>query len=102
MLADLRAAFALLTILPFGSAVERKPGYAFAYFPAVGLVLGAILWFFAGLHWPSPALRGFVLLLLWQALRAQPLIAPDGLTLAALAGLLAVVCVAGTAVFLKK
>ncbi|MCA9942938.1 MAG: hypothetical protein KC449_05630 [Anaerolineales bacterium] len=45
---------------------------------------------------------GFVLLLLWQALRAQPLIAPDGLTLAALAGLLGVVCVAGTAVFLKK
>ena len=45
---------------------------------------------------------GFVLLLLWQALRAQPLIAPDGLTLAALAGLAAVVCLAGSAVFLKK
>ncbi len=45
---------------------------------------------------------GFVLLLLWQALRAQPLIAPDGLTLAALAGLVTVVGLAGTAVFLKK
>ena len=41
-------------------------------------------------------------LLLWQALRAQPLIAPDGLTLAVLAGLIAVVSLAGTAVFIKK
>ncbi|MBK8899618.1 MAG: hypothetical protein IPM53_00400 [Anaerolineaceae bacterium] len=45
---------------------------------------------------------GLVLLLLWQALRAQPLIAPDGVTLAALVGLVTVVSVAGTAVFLKK
>lgn len=45
---------------------------------------------------------GLVLLLLWQALRAQPLIAPDGLTLAALAGLVGVVSLVGTAVFLKK
>ena len=45
---------------------------------------------------------GMVLLLLWQALRAQPLIAPDGLTLAALAGLIGVVSLVGTAVFLKK
>lgn len=42
---------------------------------------------------------GFVLLLLWQALRAQPLIAPDGLTLTVLAGLVAVLSLAGTAVF---
>lgn len=45
---------------------------------------------------------GLVLLLVWQALRAQPLIAPDGLTLAVLAGLVAAVSLAGTAVFLKK
>ena len=45
---------------------------------------------------------GLVLLLLWQALRAQPLIAPDTLTLVALAGLVTVVSVAGTAVFIKK
>ena len=45
---------------------------------------------------------GFLLLLLWQALRAQPLIAPDGLTLVVLAGLIALVSVAGTAVFVKK
>lgn len=45
---------------------------------------------------------GFVLLLLWQALRAQPLIAPDGLTLAVLVGLVATMSLAGTAVFVKK
>lgn len=45
---------------------------------------------------------GLVLLLLWQALRAQPLIAPDGLTLVVLAGLIGAVSLAGTAVFLKK
>lgn len=45
---------------------------------------------------------GLVLLLLWQALRAQPLIAPDGLTLTVLAGLIGVMSLAGTAVFVKK
>ena len=45
---------------------------------------------------------GFVLLLLWQAQRAQPLIAPDALTLGVLAGLVGVVILAGTAVFVKK
>lgn len=45
---------------------------------------------------------GFVLLLLWQALRAQPLITPDSLTLTVLAGLIALVSMAGTAVFVKK
>ena len=44
---------------------------------------------------------GLVLLLLWQSQRAQPLIAPDSLTLTALAGLVGVVVVAGTAVFLS-
>lgn len=68
MLADLRAAFALLTIFPLGAAGERKPGYAFAYFPAVGLSLGGILWLAAGLQWPSTTIRGFILLLLWVVL----------------------------------
>ncbi len=45
---------------------------------------------------------GFVLLLLWQALRAQPLIAPDSLTLVALAALVGAVAAAGTAVFVKR
>lgn len=68
MLADLRAAFAFLTILPTGSATTRKPGYAFTYFPIVGLAIGGALWFLGGLHWSSPALRGFVLLLVWVVL----------------------------------
>ena len=40
---------------------------------------------------------GLVGLVLWQALRSQPLIHPDGLTVGALAGLLAI---AGTAALL--
>jgi hypothetical protein len=39
----------------------------------------------AGLAW-----MGLTLLVMWQALRAQPLLAPDGLTLAAMAGLIAI------------
>jgi len=42
---------------------------------------------------------GLVLLLLWQSQRAQPLIAPDGLTLMALAGLVGAVVMTATAVF---
>ena len=45
---------------------------------------------------------GMVLLLLWQSQRGQPIIAPDGLTLAVLAGLVGVVLLAGTAVFVRK
>jgi hypothetical protein len=43
------------------------------------------------------AYAGLVLLLTWQALRAQPLLKPDGITLAALAALAAVTAVASTA-----
>jgi hypothetical protein len=45
---------------------------------------------------------GLVLLLLWQAQRAQPLIAPDVLTVTMLTGLAGAVLLAGTAVFVKK
>lgn len=41
---------------------------------------------------------GLMLLLRWQALRGQPLIAPNALTLAALAGLVGAVVAAGAAV----
>lgn len=43
---------------------------------------------------------GAILLLTWQGLRAQPLLAPDGLTLAALAGLIAGSALAGGAIVL--
>lgn len=41
---------------------------------------------------------GLTMLLTWQALRGQPLIAPDGLTLSALAALVGVVALAGALV----
>jgi hypothetical protein len=44
---------------------------------------------------------GLLLLLLWQALRGQPLTAPDPVTLAALGALLLAVA-AGTAVILRR
>jgi hypothetical protein len=43
----------------------------------------ALVWTAAGLH------GGLVLVLTWQALRGQPIVAPDAATLAALGGLLA-------------
>jgi len=44
MLADIRAAFTFLTILPLGSAAAmRRPGKTFAWFPLVGLCIGALL-----------------------------------------------------------
>lgn len=62
MLNDIRAAFAFLTILPVGTLTARKPGYAFAWFPLVGLVIGAGLATLANIPYASPELRGFVLL----------------------------------------
>ena len=45
---------------------------------------------------------GVVILLTWQAQRGQPLIAPDTLTIAAFASLVAIVSLAGTAVLVRK
>ncbi|GAB2618349.1 hypothetical protein Aab01nite_32080 [Paractinoplanes abujensis] len=55
----------------------------------LGEKTGARLILVAGL-----AYAGMVVLLTWQALRGQPLLRPDGLTLAALAGLLVATAVA--------
>lgn len=68
LLADLRAAFAFLTILPVGYPVGRKPGYAFAWFPLVGLIIGVVLWLVARLPVGSTNLRAFLLLLTWAVL----------------------------------
>jgi adenosylcobinamide-GDP ribazoletransferase len=68
MLADLRAAFAFLTVLPAGYPEDRKPGYSFAYFPVVGLAIGAVLWLAAQISFPSPEVRAFVVLLAWVVL----------------------------------
>lgn len=45
---------------------------------------------------------GLIFLLLWQALRGQPLIAPDGLTLLVLAGLVSVVAGSAAAVIHRQ
>lgn len=63
MLADLRAAFAFLTILPVNPTAGRKPGWAFAWFPLVGAVIGALLAGTALLV--PPDLRALAIVLLW-------------------------------------
>jgi adenosylcobinamide-GDP ribazoletransferase len=68
MLADVRAAFAFLTILPFHHPEGRAPGAAFAYFPLVGLLIGGALWLVALLPWPTTAVAAFAVLLLWVVL----------------------------------
>ena len=63
MIGDLRVAVAFLTIVPAGHVAGRKPGYAFAWFPLVGLAIGLLL-YGAALVTPPP-LTGYVVLLLW-------------------------------------
>jgi hypothetical protein len=60
--------------------------------PLLGLLLGRLGWLNSrqrlGLVWTAGlGYLGLILLLTWQALRGQPLIAPDALTLAALGAL---------------
>jgi hypothetical protein len=55
-----------------------------------------------GLVWTAGlGYLGWVLLLTWQALRGQPIIAPDGLTLAVLAALAGAVVLATSAILLS-
>jgi adenosylcobinamide-GDP ribazoletransferase len=63
VIGDLRVAVAFLTIVPAGHVGERRPGYAFAWFPLVGLAIGLLLGG-AALVTPAP-LVGYVVLLLW-------------------------------------
>ncbi|WP_119070323.1 adenosylcobinamide-GDP ribazoletransferase [Aggregatilinea lenta] len=63
MIADLRAALALLTTLPVRYPEGRKPGYAFTYFPLVGLLVGGVVAGAAALA-PVP-LKGWLPLAAW-------------------------------------
>lgn len=65
MLADIRAAFAFLTILPTGSPSGRKRGWAVAFFPLVGLCIGALLAGVAGWSPFDRDLSAFLILLVW-------------------------------------
>jgi adenosylcobinamide-GDP ribazoletransferase len=67
-LADLQVALAFLTILPVGYPEGRKPGYAYSWFPLVGLLIGLALAGVASLPLPTPAIRSFCLLLTWVVL----------------------------------
>lgn len=60
---DLRRAFTFLTIVPLGKLPERPAGYAFAYFPLVGLAIGGLLLLVHTLV--SSELRAWAVLLAW-------------------------------------
>ncbi len=65
MLADIRAAFSFLTILPLGSPSGRKRGPSFAWFPLVGLCIGALLGAIAAYSPFDRELSAFLILLVW-------------------------------------
>ena len=65
MLADIRAAFSFLTILPLGSSDASQPGRSFAWFPLVGLCIGIVLSMVASAAPFDRDLSAFLLLLLW-------------------------------------
>lgn len=65
MWADIRAAFSFLTIVPLGYADKRKPGWSFAWYPLVGLVIGLILAFSAEFSPFADGTTAFLVLLVW-------------------------------------
>jgi adenosylcobinamide-GDP ribazoletransferase len=65
--ADLSAAFAFLTIVPLKPDSARAPGRAFAYFPLVGLLIGAVLALLTTLPISTEA-RAFLTLVAWVVL----------------------------------
>ncbi|MGQ9887189.1 MAG: adenosylcobinamide-GDP ribazoletransferase [Aggregatilineales bacterium] len=65
MWADLRAAFAFLTILPLGYSKGRKPGWSFAWYPLVGLIIGGALVLVAHLSPFASSTTAFLVLLAW-------------------------------------
>lgn len=65
MLDEIRAAFAFLTILPLRPETKRKPGKTFAWFPLVGLCIGALLVAVAQVSPFNHDLTAFFILLIW-------------------------------------
>ncbi len=65
MIADLRRAFAFLTVLPVGDPEGGQPGRAFAYFPLVGLVIGAVAGLVGSFRFLPPDVIAFLALLAW-------------------------------------
>lgn len=68
LLADLRNAFGLLSILPVGFGAGRDLGKAYAYFPLVGVVIGASVALVLALPLWTPAIRAVLALGVWVVL----------------------------------
>ncbi len=68
MLSDIRTAFSFLTVLPLGAAEWDKPGRAFAWFPLVGLCIGAALVAIARFSPFDRDLSAFLILLAWVSI----------------------------------
>lgn len=62
---DIRTAFSFLTIIPLGYATNRKAGWAFTWYPLVGLVIGAILMGVAEVSPFHSGLTAVVVLFAW-------------------------------------
>ncbi len=65
MIDDIRAALSFLTIIPVGASGARKPGWSFAWYPLVGLGIGALLVGIASRAPFSPDLNAFLILTSW-------------------------------------
>lgn len=66
---DIRGAFAFLTVIPVGEDIDwAQPGRFFAYFPLVGLVIGALVAAVAANPWWPPTATAFLTLLAWVVL----------------------------------
>ena len=67
MIDDIRAAFSFLTIVPIGASDAREPGSSFAWYPLVGIGIGALLVGIAAWAPFSQDLNAFLILLIWVA-----------------------------------
>lgn len=65
MLNDIRAAFAFLTILPVGRSARSRPSQSMAWYPLVGLCIGALLVAVANLSPLEGDLNAFLVLTIW-------------------------------------
>jgi adenosylcobinamide-GDP ribazoletransferase len=71
MLSDLLNAFSFLTILPTGwlkPDLNRSPGWAFSFYPLVGLVIGLLVSAIAAIRFLPADVTAFLALAAWVAL----------------------------------
>ena len=65
MLDDIRGAFSFLTIVPLGISGARQPGRAFAWYPLVGLFIGALLVGISSMAPFTRDLNALIVLVVW-------------------------------------